>query len=59
MSKYLHGILDGEHDCAMDCGNKIEDFTDDCGAFFVNTPHGYCAICKECWTKGGFQTAER
>jgi hypothetical protein len=48
------------HHCGMECGNKIGDFQDDCGAFYVHTPNrGYAGICKSCWDKGGYTTAER
>jgi hypothetical protein len=48
-----------EYDCAYECGDKIGNFTDDVGAFYVQTKNGYAAICKSCWDKGGYTTAER
>lgn len=30
------------------CKNKIEDWQDDLGAFFMVTPNGYVVVCKTC-----------
>lgn len=49
-----------EADCAMECGNKIGDWQDDVGGFYVKTPnHGYAAICWPCWRDGLYSTCER
>jgi hypothetical protein len=45
--------------CGFDCGNLIGECQDDCGEFCVETPNGYTGICADCWTRGGYCTAER